>query len=62
MSDGATIGWMKKIIVNECLMHLRSANSFLQLTEVMPETVVDPSVLDQLSAARTSNEKPAAGA
>jgi RNA polymerase sigma factor (sigma-70 family) len=30
-SEAATVAWMKKILVNECLMHLRRGHSFLQV-------------------------------
>lgn len=51
IGDAATIGWMKKIMVNECLMQLRSNNSFLQLAaDDFPETPIDDNVIGELSA------------
>ncbi|MEO7310726.1 MAG: sigma-70 family RNA polymerase sigma factor [Chitinophagaceae bacterium] len=36
-SDTTTVAWIKKIMVNECLMMLRQRNSFLQVVEDLPE-------------------------
>jgi len=51
VNEAATIGWLRKIMVNECLMELRSTHSFLQLaTDEMPETALDEDMLARLSA------------
>jgi RNA polymerase sigma factor (sigma-70 family) len=50
--DAATYAWIKKIMVNECLMQLRRQHSFLQVaTDDIPESssVQDP--LEKLEAA-----------
>ncbi|GAA4338163.1 sigma-70 family RNA polymerase sigma factor [Flaviaesturariibacter amylovorans] len=31
ISEAATVGWMKRVLVNECLQHLRRSTSFLQV-------------------------------
>jgi RNA polymerase sigma factor (sigma-70 family) len=50
-NDGATVAWIKKIMVNECLMHLRKNNSFLQLaSDNVPDVIQNDDVLDCLSA------------
>ncbi len=54
INDVATIGWMKKIMVNESLMHLRKSNSFLTIaTDVLTETETteEAEALSNLSAA-----------
>jgi RNA polymerase sigma factor (sigma-70 family) len=51
LNDAAAVGWMRRIMVNECLMHLRSSNSFLQLaTDEIPEIPVNEDALGQLAA------------
>ena len=51
INDGAVVGWLKKIMVNECLMHLRSTNSFLQVaTDDLPEIVADEKIIEKMSA------------
>jgi RNA polymerase sigma-70 factor (ECF subfamily) len=51
ISDEATIGWIKKIMVNECLMQLRSTNSFLQVAmDELPEVEGNDNVVNELSA------------
>lgn len=51
VNEAATVGWLKKIMVNECLMHLRSTNSFLQVaTDNLPDVMQDETVMDHLSA------------
>jgi RNA polymerase sigma factor (sigma-70 family) len=51
VNDEASIGWMRKIMINECLMELRSSNSFLQLAaDNIPELVVDEDILGNISA------------
>ena len=50
-SEAATVAWMKKIMVNECLMHLRKSNSFLQVaSDDLPDGVYNEDVVDHLSA------------
>jgi RNA polymerase sigma factor (sigma-70 family) len=56
VNDAATIGWMRKIMINECLMQLRSTNSFLQVaSEEFPDVVTDEEVIDKLSAEEIFN-------
>lgn len=51
VSDAATVAWLKKIMVNECLMHLRGTNSFLQVvSDDLPEVAQPENVIDELSA------------
>jgi RNA polymerase sigma factor (sigma-70 family) len=51
ITEVATIAWLKKIMINECLMHLRSSNSFLEVaTSQLPEVVLDESIINELSA------------
>jgi RNA polymerase sigma-70 factor (ECF subfamily) len=51
-SDAATYSWIKKIMINECLMRLRKNNSFLQLAHVdSSEAVQDDNVIDHMGAA-----------
>ncbi len=40
--EGALYAWIKKIMVNECLMQLRKKNVFTMTTEVEPEQVAIP--------------------
>lgn len=49
--DAALHGWLKKIMVNECLMRLRKKNSFAIVTEASAEDVpLEEEALDNLSA------------
>ncbi len=49
--EAALYGWIKRIMINECLMSLRRRNSFTLLTEAPPEEVgFDEGLLEQLSA------------
>jgi RNA polymerase sigma factor (sigma-70 family) len=50
--EAATVAWMKKIMVNECLMHLRRENSFLHvgLHEAQEVTITDDT-LDRFESA-----------
>ncbi|RYY90045.1 MAG: RNA polymerase sigma factor [Chitinophagaceae bacterium] len=51
VNDAAAVGWLKKIMVNECLMHLRRQASFLQVAlDDAPELPEGERVLDGLSA------------
>ena len=38
-TDAATISWMKRIMVNECLQELRKKNSFLLVAEELAEDI-----------------------
>lgn len=52
VNEKATFAWLKKIVINECLMELRSANSFLQVTmDEIPEMAGGDNMLDRLEAA-----------
>jgi len=49
--EGPLHAWIKRIMVNECLMFLRKRNVFSLLTEAPPEEMgFDEGLLDQLSA------------
>jgi RNA polymerase sigma factor (sigma-70 family) len=51
INDAAVVGWLKKIMVNECLTQLRSTNSFLQVaTDDLPEVVSDEQIIEKISA------------
>jgi RNA polymerase sigma-70 factor (ECF subfamily) len=50
VNDEATIGWLRKIMINQCLMELRSNNSFLQLADEVPEFTVDEEAISKISA------------
>jgi RNA polymerase sigma factor (sigma-70 family) len=51
VNDAALAGWLKKIMVNECLMHLRANNSFLQIPiEIYPDDPVDEEIISAISA------------
>lgn len=51
-SDVATIAWMKKIMVNECLQHLRKQHTmFIIPVQEAEEIIVDDLTLDSLEAA-----------
>lgn len=41
-SEAASVAWMKKIMVNECLQELRKKNSFLVTTDLATEEVQIP--------------------
>src|SRR5215203_421527 len=50
-TDAATYSWIKKIMVNECLMHLRKNNCFLQVGHVDTHESADhDNVIDHLDA------------
>ncbi len=52
ISDAATVGWLKKLMVNECLMELRKNNPFsLTATGDLPEIATDETVFEKISAA-----------
>jgi RNA polymerase sigma-70 factor (ECF subfamily) len=48
--DAGAISWIRRIMVHECLMLLRSQNSFLQLSEEFPETAVDSETFANMEA------------
>lgn len=51
VNDAAAYGWMKKMMVNECLMELRKKNSFLIVAEASAnEITVDEDAINRLSA------------
>lgn len=51
VNEAATSGWLKRIMVNECLMHLRSYNSFLLVAmEDVTEMVLDEEIVSRLNA------------
>jgi RNA polymerase sigma-70 factor (ECF subfamily) len=50
-NDAALAGWIKKIMVNESLMHLRANNSFLQISlESFGDEPVDEAIISAISA------------
>lgn len=50
--DAALYGWMKRIMINECLMFLRKKNVFNMVTEsVVEDIVLEEDALNNLSAA-----------
>ena len=50
-NDAATIGWIRKIMVNECLMQLRKTNSFLFVEErEAAEISIDEDAIESISA------------
>jgi RNA polymerase sigma factor (sigma-70 family) len=52
VNDIATLAWMKKIMVNESLMHIRKSNSFLSIaSDVAVESETNEDVISNLSAA-----------
>ena len=52
VNEKATFAWLKKIMVNECLMELRRENSFIQVgVDDIPEKADDDNVLYRLDAA-----------
>jgi len=50
--EPALFAWLKKIMINECLMHLRKKNAFIIVTEkIAEEIVLEEDALNNLSAA-----------
>jgi RNA polymerase sigma-70 factor (ECF subfamily) len=50
-NDAALAGWIRKIMVNECLMHLRANNSFLQISiDNFPDAPADEDIISSISA------------
>ena len=55
-SDAALFAWLKKIMVNECLMFLRKKNVFTMVSDAEAENIsLDEDLLDRLSAAEIFN-------
>jgi len=51
LGDGALYAWLKRIMINECLMFLRAKNVFTIVTEAAAEEVpLQEEALDNLSA------------
>lgn len=50
--EGSFEGWVRRIIINECLMHLRKANPFKYAEEINPNLDLgeEPSVVEQLES------------
>jgi len=56
VNDAALYAWLKKIMINECLMFLRKKNVFTIVTEVSPEEMsLEEDILSYLSAAEIFN-------
>ena len=54
--DGALHSWVKRIMINECLMFLRKKNAFVVVSEHVAETVaLEEDALNKLSAAEIFN-------
>ncbi|MEO5995989.1 MAG: sigma-70 family RNA polymerase sigma factor [Chitinophagaceae bacterium] len=54
--DTALYGWLKKIMINECLMFLRKRNVFTMVTEMAAEDIaLEEQALNNLSAAEIFN-------
>lgn len=50
-NEAALVGWIKKIMINECLMMLRKKNAFILLSEGETEEIqLEEEALSQLSA------------
>jgi len=55
-SDGALIAWLRKIMINECLMFLRKKNVFNMVTETAADDIpLEAEALNNLSAAEIFN-------
>jgi RNA polymerase sigma factor (sigma-70 family) len=55
-NDAALLGWLKKIMLNECLMFLRKKHVFTIVTDAAAEEIpVQDNALDTLSAAEIFN-------
>ena len=54
--DAELFGWIKKIMINECLMFLRKKNAFTLVSDAEAENIsLDEDLLDRLSAAEIFN-------
>lgn len=50
-NDAAFVAWLKKIMINQCLMFLRNKNAFSIVTEAAAENIaLEEDMLDRLSA------------
>lgn len=48
-NEAKTMGWLQKIAVNECLMHLRTTRNFLLITsDALPEVSMDEDITSRL--------------
>ncbi len=55
-SDGGLIAWLRKIMINECLMFLRKKNVFSMVTEIASEEMpLKEEALNNLSASEIFN-------
>ena len=51
LNEAATVGWMKKIMLNECLQEIRKKNNVLSIADEINEDIyVEDGVLEKLSA------------
>jgi len=51
INEKATFSWLKKIMVNECLMELRATNSFIQVAvDEILEIASDDNLMERLDA------------
>jgi RNA polymerase sigma factor (sigma-70 family) len=54
--EAALYGWLKRIMINECLMFMRKKNLFIIVTENQPEEIgIEEEALNNLSAAEIFN-------
>jgi RNA polymerase sigma-70 factor (ECF subfamily) len=50
-SDELTVAWIKRIMINECLQHLRKKNGFLVATEEnVADVVIEEAAINNLTA------------
>jgi RNA polymerase sigma factor (sigma-70 family) len=51
LNEAALTGWLKRIMVNECLMHLRTNNSFIQIPiENLTVECIQDDAIDNMAA------------
>ena len=51
LNESATIGWMKKIMLNECLQEIRKRNNILSIAEEFDEEIyLEDDIVSKLSA------------
>ena len=54
--EAALFGWLKKIMINECLMFMRRKNVFMLVSDSMPEDVhLEEDALNRMTAAEIFN-------
>lgn len=55
--EGSFEGWIRRIMINECLMHLRKANPFRYAEEINPNIDLgeEPTVVDKMESAEILN-------